>query len=130
MIKLNRVIWPTDEIEEAVKGSWLYSSLPPALPQPIPSQEHSLNAGADFQEEKGVPADVPQHEVLAQQMQRLPPGGPRSLLLLRLQRSLHQHQVAHLPGDGEHQEGVEEHWELFTKLPDLAEQPAAQTCHV
>lgn len=105
-------------------------SLPPALPQAISSQEHPLDAGVGFQKEQRVPADVPQHEVLSQQVHRLPPGGPLRRFLLRLQRSLHQHQVAHLPGDGEDQEGVEEHGQALTNPLSPAEQRAGETRHV
>lgn len=76
-------------------------SLPPPLTHALSTQEHPFDAGAGPEEEQRVPADVPQHEVLSQQVRRLPPGGPHGLLLVRVQGSLEQYQVAHLPGNGE-----------------------------
>lgn len=105
-------------------------TVPPALTHAFSTQEHPLDAGAGCVEEQGVPADVPQHEVLTQQVHHLPPGRPHRLLLLRLQGRLDHHQVAHLPGDGEDEEGVEEHREAGTHPLHPAEQPTAQTGHV
>ena len=104
--------------------------LPPPLTHALSSQEHPLDAGVGSEEEHGVPADVDQHEVLGQQVDRLPPGGPHRLLLVLLQRSLDQHQVAHLPGDGKHQEGVEKHGEVATHTLDPAEHFRGKTRHV
>lgn len=102
-------------------GLVAHADLPPALAHDLSSQEHALDAGASVEEEPGVPADVAQHEVLGQQVYGLPPGGPLRLLLLRVQRSLQQHQVAHFPGNGEHQEGVEDHREVVTQSLHPAE---------
>lgn len=96
------------------------SSLPPPLTHAFSSQEYAPDTGAGFEEQQGVPADVYQHEVLGQQVDRLPPGGPHSLLLVRLQRSLDHYQIAHLPGDREHQEGVEHDGEVVAQLLDPA----------
>lgn len=82
-------------------------TVPPAETHAISFQEHSLDAGVGLDEEPGVPADVPQHEVLGQQMEALPVGGPRSPLLLRLQGSLLHDEVTHFRGDREHQQGVQ-----------------------
>lgn len=105
-------------------------TVPPPLAHALSAQKHPLDAGAGSEEEQGVPADVPQHEVLNQQVERFPTGGPHGLLLVRLQRSLDQHQVAHLRGDGEDQEGVEDHGEGSTKLVDPEKDLTDKTRHV
>lgn len=104
-------------------------SLPPPLTHALSSQEYPSDTGAGFEEEQGVPTDVYQHEVLGQQVDRLPPGGPHRLLLVRLQRSLDHNQVAHLPGDGEHQEGVEHNGDVVTQPLDPAKHFTGKTRH-
>lgn len=117
-------------ISLSVRNLIVAPSLPPSLAHALSSQEHPLYAGAGFDEEQGVPADVSQHEVLCKQVDRFPPGGPHRLLLVRLQRCLDHHQVAHFPGDGEDQEGVEHHWEVVTEPLHPAKHFATNTRHI
>lgn len=104
--------------------------LPPSLAHALPSKEDSLDAGTGFHKERGVPADIPQHEVLGQQVQRLPPRGPVGLHLVRLQRRLDQDQVAHLPRDGEDKEGVKDYGKVATHPFNPAKHVTGEAGHV
>lgn len=77
-------------------------TVPPPLPHAVSSQEYPLDTGAGFDEQRGVPTDVDQHEVLGYQVGRFPTSGPNRLLLVRLQWSLDHDEVTHFPGDREH----------------------------
>lgn len=68
----------------SVTTQTVVSSLPPSLPHSLPSKEHAPDAGTGFDKEQGVPADVSKHEVLGEQVNQLPPGGPLRFLPVRL----------------------------------------------
>ena len=83
--------------------------LPPSLGHALSSQKDTFDCRASLHKERGVPADIAQHEVLRQQMDQLPAADPFRPGPVRLQGRLDQDQVAHLPRDGEDQEGVQDH---------------------
>ena len=86
--------------------------LPPPLSDALSPQEDPFDGRAGLHEERGVPADVPQHEVLGQQVDQLPAADPGRPGPVGLQGRFGHDQVAHLPGDGEDQEGVQDHREV------------------
>lgn len=104
-------------------------TVPPAQTHAISFQEHSLDAGVGFDEEPGVPADVPQHKVLGQQMEGLPVVGPHRPLPLRLQGSLFHDEVTHFRGDREYQHGVEDDRQMLTVPLNQTKKSAAETRH-
>lgn len=99
------------------------------MPHVLSSQEYPLDTGASFYEQHGVPTDVDQHEVLGYQVGRFPTSRPYRLLLVRLQWSLDHNEVAHLPGDREHQEGIEHNGEVATQPLDPTKRFTRKTRH-
>lgn len=106
------------------------NQLPPPLTQYIPSKKHSADTWVSFHKQRSIPGYISQHEVLSEEMDGLPSGGPLGLLLCWLKRSFHHHQIADLSSDGEHQNSVQNDRQMATDWLHLTPYSTHEPCHV